>query len=366
MTTDETAGAGGEAPKHVRRKRYRGTHPRHFSEKYKEHRAADYPEDVKRVLARGATPAGSHRPICVREILACLHPAPGEVAVDATLGYGGHALEVLRALGPWGRLFGLDRDGLELAKTAERLGAADEGAYVTAFTPIHASFADLPSVLARAGRPRVDLILADLGLSSMQIDDPRRGFSFKRRGPLDMRMDGSKGGSAAAWLRYVEEGVLAGVLRDNADEEGAAEIARALCLRRGRLETTRDLAEAVCSAFPNLRFEDPEMRRILTRVFQAIRIEVNGEFAALEALLSAIPDCLAPGGRAAILSFHSGEDRRVEAAFARGLEAGNYERISTEAIRPSREERGANPRSTSARLRWALVPGGAGAAQIHV
>jgi 16S rRNA (cytosine1402-N4)-methyltransferase len=343
--------------RHARRTRYRGTHPRHFSEKYKEHRAAEYPADIERVKARGATPAGSHRPICVREVLACLTPRPGEVAVDATLGYGGHALELLRALGPTGRLLGLDRDAIELGRTRERLSLAEGGAFATAFLPVHASFADLPSVLAASGLGCVDLLLADLGLSSMQIDDPERGFSFKRRGPLDMRMDRSKGPPAAAWLRYVEEGRLAGILRDNADEVEAEAVAREICRRRGRLATTRDLAEAVCAAFPDLRFEDPGMRKILTRVFQAIRIEVNGEFSALAALLAALPDCLAPGGRAAFLCFHSGEERRVVAALEAGLASGTYSVISAEPIRPGREERNSNPRSASARLLWAIAAG---------
>ena len=172
-----------------------------------------------------------------------------------------------------------------------------------------------------------------------------------------MRMDRSRGPSAAQWLARVGEAELAVAIRDNADEPGAEAVARLICLRRGSLSTTRDLAEAICQAFPALSFDDPEMRKILTRIFQAIRIEVNGEFAALDALLAAIPSCLNPGGRVAILSFHSGEEGRVERAFAAGLSSGAYAAVSKESTRPSREERNANPRSKSARLRWAIVSG---------
>jgi 16S rRNA (cytosine1402-N4)-methyltransferase len=343
---------GDDEGPHLRRKRYRGSHPRAFEEKYKERRPEDYREDVERVLARGDTPAGSHRPICVKEILEVLAPRPGETAVDATLGYGGHARAILGAILPGGRLYGFDLDSTELPKTARRLMAVSEGA----FTPVHANFARLPEVLADAGLGGVDLFLADLGLSSMQLDDPARGFSFKRRGPLDMRMDPGRGLSAREYLSGAAEGKLCEILMANADagEDEAERIAGALCRRRGRLATTRDLAEAVCSAFPSLEYKDPTMSSILQRAFQAIRIEVNGEFPALEALLARLPSCLNPGGRAAFLAFHSGEDRRVEAALEAGLAEGLYSSVATEAIRPGREERYGNPRSSSAKLRWAI------------
>jgi 16S rRNA (cytosine1402-N4)-methyltransferase len=294
--------------------------------------------------------------------------------VDATLGHGGHARALLEALTPGGHLYGFDRDAVELERSMGRIcleaarcldrevssGGRGPKGEPALFIPVHASFAELREVLDEAGLDGVDLILADLGLSSMQIDDPARGFSFKRRGPLDMRMDGSRGPTAAAWLESADEAALARALRDNADLEEAEDIARAVCLRRGRLATTRDLAEAVCSALPSLRFEDPATRKLLTRVFQAIRIEVNGEFSALATLLRLLPSCLNPGGRVAILSFHSGEERRVEEAFAAGLAAGHYASIAPEAIRPGREERNSNPRSVSASLRWARSPGAAG------
>jgi 16S rRNA (cytosine1402-N4)-methyltransferase len=341
-----------DAGRHIRRKRYRGSHPRAFSEKYKEQNPEEYREDVERVLSRGDTPAGSHRSILVAEVLAILAPRPGETAVDATLGYGGHALEILKAIQPGGRLYGLDLDPLELPKAARRIAAA--GLPEDSFVPVHANFSGLPAVLAEAGVGGADMLLADLGVSSMQIDDPDRGFSFKRKGPLDMRMDSSSGPSAREYLASVAEDALCEALRANADEAESGGIARAICLRGGRLATTRDLAEAICSAFPALAFKDPAMQRTLRRVFQAIRIEVNGEFSALEAFLAGIPSCLYAGGRVCIISFHSGEDRRVEAAFKKGFAGGIYSAIAPEPIRPGREERYRNPRSGAAMLRWAI------------
>jgi 16S rRNA (cytosine1402-N4)-methyltransferase len=344
-----------DAGRHVRRKRYRGNHPRTFSEKYKERDPEKYGKDIERVLARGDTPAGSHRSICVKEILEVLRPVPGETAVDATLGHGGHAREILKRILPGGKLYGLDLDPIELPKTACSLAAADVPE--DAFVPVHANFARIGEVLADSGLCGVDLFLADLGVSSMQIDDPERGFSFKRRGPLDMRMDPEKSPSARDYLSTVSEEKLCDILKANADEDGAEAIARAICLRRGKLVTTRDLAEAICSAFPSLAYKDPAMTKLLRRAFQAIRIEVNGEFDSLETLLRSLPSCLNPGARAAILSFHSGEDRRVESAFSRGFDEGLYSSVAAEAIRPSREEQYGNPRSSSAKLRWAVRAG---------
>ena len=353
-----------EEGRHIRRKRYRGTHPRAFSEKYKEHDPAKYAEDVKKVLARGDTPAGTHRSIMVAEILEILAPRPGETAVDATLGYGGHAGEILRRILPGGRLYGFDRDPVELEKTTARLltlaaspavaDRAPDTISTPAFIPVLANFATVSDYFAFSGLGGADILLADLGLSSMQIDDPSRGFSFKQNGPLDMRMDIGSGIPARDFLATVPEQALCGILAANADEAQAAEIAQAICLRRGKLATTRDLAEAICSVFPDLAFKDPRMTKTLRRCFQAIRIEVNGEFSSLETLLASLPSILNPGGRAAFLSFHSGEDRRVEAAFSVGLAQGLYSSICGEAIRPGREERYGNPRSTAAKLRWAI------------
>lgn len=337
---------------HKRRVRYKGTHPHSFSEKYKEHDPSSYGEDVKKVIARGDTPAGSHRPICVEEILAFLAPAPGQIAVDCTLGYGGHSREILKAILPGGRLYGLDADPVEIKKTEARFrseGFTDEN-----FIARHINFAGLPKLLAADEPEGFDLALADLGVSSMQIDNPERGFTFKRNGPLDMRMNTSKGATAALLLERIPELKLAALLRDNSDEADAPAIARLCCLRRGMILTTRDLAEAVKTAVASRHLDDEEITKTIRRTFQAIRIEVNGEFSALDSLLARLPECMKSKGRIAILTFHSGEDRRVTGSFMAGLEAGVYGSVSETAIFPSSAEKYANPRSRSARLRWAI------------
>ncbi|MCX7025008.1 MAG: 16S rRNA (cytosine(1402)-N(4))-methyltransferase RsmH [Spirochaetes bacterium] len=337
---------------HKRRPRYRGTHPRKFSEKYKELQGSRYRDDVEKVLARGMTPAGSHRPVCVAEILGILAPQAGELAVDATLGNGGHAFKLLENILPGGRLVGIDLDGIEMARTRTRLLAA--GIPATAFVLRQSNFSALPSILAGEGIAGADCFLADLGVSSMQIDNPERGFTFKHDGPLEMRMDPERGLSASDLLATISEVRLREILVANADESSAAAISRALCSRRGKLRTTLALADAIRSALPSCPKGDPEIVKTIRRCFQALRIEVNGEFSALETMLSSLPSCLRPGGRAAVLSFHSGEDRRVEAAFRDGFEKGMYSSIAESFIRPSREEQYNNPRSSSAKLRWAI------------
>jgi len=333
---------------HKRRPRYQGTHPRAFNEKYKELNPERYADDIEKVMARGDTPAGSHRPIMVEEILQVLRPQPGEIAVDGTLGYGGHASAMLPALLPGGRLYGLDVDPVELPKTEARLRARD-------FTPDvlqvrRLNFAALPQLLAEEGLSGVDLFLADLGVSSMQLDNPARGFTYKREGPLDLRMNPEKGQPASELLATISEEKLARLLAENADEPQAEAIAHALTARRSELTTTTTLAAAVREALPVGEEADDAVRR----TFQALRIAVNQEFSALDTLLAVLPYCLNPGGRAAILTFHSGEDRRVKRAFQEGLERGLYSEISPAVLRPSPEERYANPRASSAKLRWAI------------
>lgn len=335
-----------ESTPHQRRPRYRGTHPRAFQEKYKELAPERYGDEVAKVLARGDTPAGSHRPIMVEEILAMLQPQPGEIAVDATLGYGGHTRALLPALLPGGRLYGLDADPLELPRTEARLRA--EGFTPDVLQVRHLNFAALPQLLAVEGLPGVDIVLADLGVSSMQIDNPARGFTFKREGPLDLRMNPEKGVPAAEFLATVGEEKLVRLLEENADEVYAESIARKLTNQRGRIATTTALAAAVRAAVPSEAGDDP-----VRRTFQALRIAVNGEFSALDTLLHVLPYCLCPGGRVAILTFHSGEDRRVKRAFQEGLQSGLYAEIAPAVIRATPEERHANPRATSAKLRWA-------------
>jgi len=334
-----------------RRPRYSGKYPKRFEQKYKEHAPDQFTETVTKVIASGKTPAGSHRPIMVDEILSVLTPRPGEIAVDCTLGYGGHAREIVPRLLPGGRLLGFDQDTIELPKTEARLRSSGFGPDV--FTAVAGNFAGLPGELANRGVNGVDLILADLGVSSMQLDDPRRGFSVKEEGPLDMRMNPNRGQTASALLAGISAEPLANLLAENSDEPFASRIAESLAGRQ--VETSTALIALIKGALA--RQGRDEVAMAIRRTFQALRIAVNNEFSALEALLRVVPGCLKPRGRVAILSFHSGEDRRVKKAFAAGLAAGTYEEISPEVIRPKSLERYANPRSAPAKLRWARTPG---------
>lgn len=334
-------------PRPPRRRRYSGKHPRRFADKYKELQPHLHQDTVAKVIASGKTPAGSHRPIMVTEILEVLAPRPGLLGVDCTLGYGGHAEALLPRLLPGGHLLGLDADPLQLPRTEARLRALGFDAAV--FSAHRTNFAALPAVLARTGFHAADVILVDLGVSSMQLDDPDRGFSLKGDGPLDMRMNPNKGQPVSHLLRSLNPDRLTAVLQENADEPHAGALAASLAGRD--LATTRALAEAVRAALPNVGKEDREAS--VRRVFQALRILVNDEFSALDTLLKRLPDCLKPGGRVAILTFHSGEDRRVKHAFESGLASGLYADIARNVLRPSPSERHDNPRSIPAKLRWA-------------
>lgn len=346
---------------HRRRPRYAGRNPRRFDERYKERDPERFPETVAKVVSSGRTPAGSHRPVLVEEVLAALHPEAGLVAVDATLGHGGHAAELLPRLLPGGRLIGLDADPLELPKTEARLRGLGFGEEV--LTVRRSSFAGLPKVLGELELPAVDLVLADLGVSSMQLDDPARGFTFKVDGPLDMRMNPSRGLSAANLLAHVSRDRLAALLRDNSDEPHAEEIANALVASRSRapITTTLTLAAVVREALAALpaRVREGAGYDPVRRTFQALRIEVNDELGALRAFLAALPSCVAPGGRVAILTFHSGEDRLVKKSFQAGARDGIWAAWSREPVRPGTEELRANPRSRPAKLRTALRAGAA-------
>jgi 16S rRNA (cytosine1402-N4)-methyltransferase len=335
---------------HKRRPRYSGKNPRRFEEKYKEHDPARYANTVAKVLASGKTPVGTHRPIMVGEILEMLAPQPGEVGVDCTLGYGGHAQEILARLQPGGRLLGLDADPIELPKTEARLRALGFGSEL--FSVHRSNFAGLPQVLAANEIAGVDLILADLGVSSMQIDDPTRGFSVKHDGPLDMRMNPQRGQTASTLLSKIKPLALVALLEENADEPQATVLASALAGKQ--FPTTLALANAVRAALPRLKRDDANLA--VRRVFQALRIAVNDEFSALDSFLRNLPNCLNPGGRVAIVTFHSGEDRRVKKSFGAAHRAGSYVEIAAEVIRPTPEERRANPRSSPAKLRWARRP----------
>lgn len=346
--------------KPARRPRYRGKNPREFREKYKEHQPDRYAADVAKVIAGGKTPAGTHRPVMVREILQVLAAKPGEIAVDCTLGYGGHARELLAAVQPGGRLIGVDVDAIELPKTEARLRLLEFPS--ESIVVKRMNFAGLSRFLAVEAPGGADVLLADLGLSSMQVDDPARGFTFKADGPLDMRMNPAKGRTAAELLATLDEGALADRLADNSDEPYARDLAAAIVSARDRgpIETTGSLAAIVAAGFaPFARRAGTTADDAIRRVFQALRIAVNDEFGALTALLRDLPSCVKPGGRVAILAFHSGEDRLVKAHFKDGLQEGIYASISSEVLRASAEERRDNPRSSSAKLRFAVRGGSA-------
>ncbi len=337
---------------HKRRPRYSGKHPRAFHEKYKEHDPGRYAEDVGKIVASGKTPAGAHRPIMVAEVIESLRPETGDVAVDCTLGGGGHARAILEQIWPGGRLIGIDADPIELPRTEAKL--RDAGFGPEAFTAHLGNFAGLPTILAAEGIETVDLLLADLGVSSMQIDNPDRGFSYKVPGPLDMRMNPSRGEPASRLIERLTEEQLSRVLEENADEPHAAVIAH--LLKQQPIETTDALdrvlrrgLEALADAIGTI-----DAKTSSRRTFQALRIAVNQELSSLDALLRVLPYCLAPGGRAAIMTFHSGEDRRVKKAFQEGHRAGLYASIATDVIRSAVEETRANRRAQAAKLRWAV------------
>jgi 16S rRNA (cytosine1402-N4)-methyltransferase len=345
--SDEVAPQSETPVPHKRRVRYAGKNPRRFEEKYKELNPQQYAATVAKVIASGKTPAGTHRPIMVAEILAVLAPQPGDIAVDCTLGYGGHAQEILAKILPGGKLLGLDHDPLELPKTEARLRALGFGE--TVFTAHRSNFAGLPQVLATQNLAGADLILADLGVSSMQIDDPARGFSVKFSGPLDMRMNPQRGQPVSALLERIKPEALAHLLSENADEPKAGQLGAALAGKK--FATTHELADAIRAALPHVAKEDGHLH--IRRVFQALRIAVNDEFSALDTFLRNLPACLKPGGRVALLTFHSGEDRRVKKSFQSGLWNGIYSGIAEEVIRATPAEQNSNPRSAPAKLRWA-------------
>ena len=346
MASDESP------PPRRRRPRYSGKNPRRFHEKYKELNPARYEADVRKIVDSGKTPAGMHRAIMVEEVLTVLAPKPGSIAVDCTLGFGGHARAILERIQPGGLLIGLDVDPLELPNTIERLSAAGFGQ--DTFRAHRRNFAGLPDVLAAENVAGADLILADLGVSSMQLDNPERGFTFKESGPLDMRMNPGRGEPASRFLVHQSESKLARLLEENADEPDAIPLARALKART--ISTTRELRSCVQAAFAAGRPKATasEIEKAVRRTFQALRIAVNDEFSALDSFLRRLPECLAAGGRAAVLTFHSGEDRRVKKAFETGHREGLYAAIAGEVVRPGPEEVRSNPRATPAKLRWAV------------
>jgi len=342
-----------DAPAHQRRPRYRGKNPRRFEERYKEHDPVRYAGEVEHIMAKGQTPAGMHRPICVEEILAVLDPKPGEIGLDCTLGYGGHAGQLMPRLLPGGLLFAVDVDPLELPRTEQRM--REQGYDEVTFIARHMNFAAIRSLLAESGGG-FDCVLADLGVSSMQLDNPSRGFTYKSDGPLDLRLNPSRGRPASELLKAVTLPRLEKILAEYADEPHARPIARAILGSPEPIATTARLATAIRAGLRNVtpRLDEGMIKKSLARTFMALRIAVNEELSVLDHFLEVLPRCLKPGGRVAILSFHSGEDRRVKRAFAVGLEEAIYDKIAPGPILPSAEEQRANPRSSCAKLRWAI------------
>lgn len=338
---------------HKRRKRYKGRYPKSFDEKYKELDPDKYPEMREHVIAKGSTPAGSHIPIMVDEIMEILDIQPGEKGVDCTLGYGGHTRVMLEKLSGSGHLYGLDVDSIEIMKTTERLrklGYDDD-----LFTPVHTNFMNIEGVAEQYGK--LDFVLADLGVSSMQIDDPQRGFSFKHDGPLDLRLDSKAGLPASEYLKGLSRKEIQEILEEN-DESYASEIATLIdSYQKGgtTISTTSLLYHIIDKAMPDQIDDRKEVvDKSAARVFQAIRIEVNRELETLEAFMAKLPCVLNPGGRVAILTFHSGEDRIVKKAFKKYKNDGLYVEIARHVTRASAAEVHRNPRARSAKLRWAI------------
>ena len=318
---------------------YSGTHPKRFEEKYKEHNPEKYADTIEKVISKGSTPAGMHISICVNEILDFLQIQPGQQGLDATLGYGGHTRRMLEQLHGEGHMYALDVDPIEIVKTKQRLAEAGYGEDI--LTIKQTNFRNIDQVAEEAGG--FDFILADLGVSSMQIDNPDRGFTYKFDGPLDLRLDPEKGESAAERLREVSYEELVGMFQENSDEPYAEEIATVIMKRnrtKNYVETTTQMKDAIEEALAFVPEKDRKeaVKKSCQRCFQALRIDVNSEFEVLYDFLDKLPDALRPGGKVAILTFHSGEDRLVKRAFKAGAKAGVYSEVSKDVIRPSAEE----------------------------
>lgn len=339
--------------KHKRRVRYSGTHPRNYKEKYKELNPEKYQDDVKKIIGQGKTPAGMHISIMVQEILDFLQIQPGQVGYDATLGYGGHTRRMLECLHGQGHMYATDVDPIESEKTKKRLAELGFGEDILTIRRMNFSEID------KVADEKFDFVLADLGVSSMQIDNPERGFTFKQDGPLDLRLDPTSGTSAAQRLRELDEDELVGLLVENSDEPYAQCIASEIMrtFARGEtIDTTRQLYDAIARALSFLpKSEQKDMvKKSCQRCFQALRIDVNSEFEVLYAFLEKLPTVLKPGGRVAILTFHSGEDRLVKKAFKQGVRDGVYREAARDVVRPSAQECYQNPRAHSTKMRWAI------------
>ena len=359
MNAFDGTGNGGQQPmKRPRRRRYSGTHPKNYQQKYKEHNITAYPEIKAHLLSKGKTPASSHIPVLTEEVIACLQPKSGETIVDCTVGYGGHASEFIKHIGPSGKLIALDVDNAELERTRGRL--SKENVPVSFY---RSNFAGIAKVLKKENLNGCDIIFADLGVSSMQIDNPERGMSYKNEGPLDMRMDDRLKQTGADLLNSLSEEELSEAFRELADEPDHQKIARMIVTQRGVqvITQTSQLVEVIFDAKGIIKRIWRQQHRTsksgslhpAARTFQALRILVNDELGCLRELLRAAPYCLRPGGRIGIISFHSGEDRLVKHSFRDGVRGGIYQSAAEDAIVPQIKEINSNPRSASAKFRWA-------------
>ena len=340
---------------HKRRVRYKGKYPRKFEEKYKELQPEKYQDMIEHVIKKGNTPAGTHISIMVPEILDTLDIKPGEIGFDATLGYGGHTKAMLACLNGQGHIYATDVDPEESAKTKARLAALGYGEDI--LTIRLQNFCTIDEIAKEVGG--FDFVLADLGVSSMQIDNPKRGFSFKVDGPLDLRLNQEAGISAAERLATITREELAGMLYENSDEPYCEELAKAITdeIRKGNaIDTTtklREVIEKTLDFLPEKEKKDT-VKKTCQRVFQALRIDVNREFEVLYEFMEKLPDALKPGGRVAILTFHSGEDKLVKKALKEGYKAGIYADYAKDVIRPSAQECAQNGRARSTKMRWAI------------
>lgn len=340
---------------HKRRVHYKGKYPKKFEEKYKELQPEKYKDTIAHVIQKGNTPAGMHISIMVKEILDFLQIKPGQTGFDATLGYGGHTKAMLEQLQGQGHIHATDVDPAESAKTKKRL--ADQGFGEDMLTIHLQNFCTIDEIAKEAGG--FDFVLADLGVSSMQIDNPDRGFSFKVDGPLDLRLNPEKGISAAERLAQIDEDELAGMLWENSDEPYAEELAHAIVTERKHgkpIDTTtrlREVIEETLSFLPEKEKKDT-VKKTCQRTFQALRIDVNNEFEVLYEFMEKLPGALKPGGRATILTFHSGEDKLVKKALKQGYKEGVYSEIANDVVRPSAEECAQNGRARSTKMRWAV------------
>jgi len=346
-------------PEHKRRPRYRGTHPKRFEEKYKEHNIEAHPELREHLIAKGKTPATTHIPIMIEEVMEFLVPKPGEIVADCTVGYGGHAREFMKRIGPEGKLFAFDVDQAELERTKERLSKENVPASF-----YRSNFAGIANVLKKENIEGYDIIFADLGVSSMQIDNPERGLSYKHDGPLDMRMDDRLKQTGEDLLNTLSEEELSNAFWELADEKDHLKIANMLVTQRKKkpITTTSELVELIFSA-KRLTAKTWKQKQLDSKsgllhpaalVFQALRILVNDELGTLKELLRVAPFCLSPGGRIGIISFHSGEDRLVKKSFRDGFRNSTYQAVAENVIVPQKKEIFTNPRSASAKFRWAI------------